>query len=361
VSEFLEAFWSANRNAQFQLGLGAQLNQAGHQDMARFEFIDPLAVAAPLPLPPAHIAVQWRHLVYAALLEQTRMFDIFQRVLFEIIHGERLPGLSQATHRWAHVTEQVFFSHPWSYSVRAVTSTLRPDAGAVRRNAYWRMFAWDLHHGTADGRAYPYVKAEASNRTFSMLFEALLVEVWRGHINRLNFLNANDTDDNAIRTLVRRLQEMLTSRRLSGALSREEYEAVAFAAWLHLVVQYDSPIVVDLNAQSSGGDERLKRIGERVGIAAHARTDSYFQLAAPTSTILRHIENGAVQAAGPAGLYAGAYMNDMLTIITHWSIATGRNVKDPALRQALTGVLTAAAGGAVPGLVAREGTAIVVR
>jgi hypothetical protein len=288
------------------------------------------------------------------------MFDIFQRVIFEIVHGERLPGLSQASQRWAHVTEQLFFNHPWPYSVRAVTSTIRPDAGGVRRNAYWRMFGWDLHHGTPDGRPYSFVKAEASNRTFSMLFESLLSEVWRGYANRLNFVGGNETDDNAIATLVRRIREMLRSRRLAGALSREEFDAVAFASWLHLAVHYDSPIVVDLNAQAAGTDERLKLIGSRVSVPAHARSDSYIQLAAPMSTILRHIESGAVTNAGPASLYAGIYMNDMLLIITHWSIATGRNVKDPALRQSLAGVLTSAGGGTVQAALARQAAPIVL-
>lgn len=49
--------------------------------------------------------------------------------------------------------------------------------------------------------------------------------------------------------------------------------------------------------------------------------------------------------AGPMGLYKGFCTPDVLTIITHWSVATGRNVKDPTARQPLGAVLTAAARG----------------
>ena len=82
-------------------------------------------IALPLPLPP----VQWHHIVYAYLLENTRIVDILRQVVFDWTHGERLPTATVATHRWLQATEQVFFANPWSYSVRAVTSHVRNDAG----------------------------------------------------------------------------------------------------------------------------------------------------------------------------------------------------------------------------------------
>jgi hypothetical protein len=138
-------------------------------------------------------------------------------------------------------------------------------------------------------------------------------------------------------TLVRRLQEMLQSRRNAGTLSREEFDAVAMLSWFHLTVETDTDVVVDLNARAQGSADRLLKIGERVGLPAHARADAYFQLAAPMSNVLLAIESNAVTAAPQ--LYSGFYMNDMLDIITQWSVATGRNVKDATARQPISNVL----------------------
>jgi hypothetical protein len=130
---------------------------------------------------------------------------------------------------------------------------------------------------------------------------------------------------------------MLQSRRNAGTLSREEFDAVAMLSWFHLTVETDTSIVIDLNARAQGVADRLLKIGERVGLPAHARSDAYFQLAAPLSNVLLAIESNAVTAAPQ--LYSGFYMNDMLAIITHWSVATGRNIKDATARQPISSVL----------------------
>jgi hypothetical protein len=271
------------------------------------------------------------------MLENTRIVDIFQRVLFEWLHGERLPNPSIYTQRWIQATEQLFFSEPWSYSVRAIGSRIRPDIGSVRRNAYYRMLGMDLNHGAEDGRPYPYLKADAANRDFAALFEALLIEAWRGYVNVPNLLAANDTDNAAIRTLVRRLREMLLARRYQGNLSRVEFDSVALASWLHLTIEYDTEVVANLSAQAAGLADRLKNIGERVGMPAHSRSDSYIRLAEPMSRLLHAIEATAFDNA--QDLYAGYLAGDLVEIVTHWSVATGRNIKDPTLRQPIGTVL----------------------
>jgi len=345
LSEFLEVIWGAWRNPARQAALGQALVAASHRAMARQDLIDPVfSVVNPVPVDPpwATEPVQWHHIVYAYMLENTRIVDIFRRVLYEWVHGERLSAATQDTQRWIHVTEQLFFPlAPW-YSVRAVTSNIRPDSNAVRRNAYYRLLGMDLNHGTDDGRPYPYTKAVTANRDFAMVWETLLAEVWKSWANRNTSVAENLSDENAITNLVRRLGEMLQSRRASGTLSREEFEAVAMLSWFHLTVEFDTQIVIDLGARAAGIADRLKIIGERVGLPAHARSDAYIQLAVPMSNILLAIENGTITDA--AQLYNGFYTPQMLEIITQWSVATGRNVKEAAFRQPLA-VLSAAGGG----------------
>jgi len=347
-ADFLEEYWRVGRNPGRYLG-ELPAGAAEHIDMSR-DAEDDFGMPAVPPLAPNTVQPSWQHLVYAYMLENTRLVDIFRRVVNEYIHGERLGPPRQTTQRWLQATEQLFFSYPLPYSVRAVTSFLRPDTSAVRRNAYYRMLGMDLNHGTEDGRPYPYNKAGASNREFPSLFEGLLTEVWRGYANRTNWLSENKTDDNAIITLVRRIREMLHSRRQTGTLSREEFDAVATVSWFHLTVEENTDIVEDLGADSGGIADRIKIIGERVGLPAHSRTDSYLRLAPAMSVVLTGIESGAVEAAGPDSLYWGAYQADMLEVITHWSIASGRNVKDETLRRPLSAVLGAGNGSSAGGV-----------
>lgn len=341
VLDYLEAYWQLAAP-----GLPVPADPA----MARGA-LDAAGLPPPVGLGPLH------HIAYALCLENTRLVDIMRRVVAEYRSGERLPAASAPTLRWLQVTEEVFFSSPVPFSVRSLTSLVRPDAAAIRRNAYYRVLGMDLNHGADDGRPYPYVKPDVSNRDFATAFESLLAEVWRGYINRGNLLNANTTDDNAIDELVRRLQEMLNARRQGGNLAREEFDAVTTLSWLFLTIAYDTQVVQDLNATAVGVADRLRLIGERVGLPPHARADSYFQLAAPMSVVLRAIEQNGVAAAGGApSLYRGIYQPFMLQLITHWSIATGRNLKEPAGAPSAGAVLQATAPGAVAPMPARNGT-----
>ena len=345
IADFLEDYWRQGvaGGPGFQLGVpvGALAN---HQELARGTVIDAIGPNGP-PVPAAVPVTGWHHLVYAYMIENTRIFDIFRRVVSEYVHGERLPHATHDTVRWLRTTEELFFSTPRSLTVRSVTSNLRPDDGGVRRNLYWRALGMDLNHGMEDGRPYPYTKADASNREFVTLWESLLTEVWKGFTAAApNFSGVNETDDAAITTLVRRLQEMLLARRLNGLLSREEFDAVACMSWLRLVISMDTNVVVNLSAQAAGEADRLKQIGAMVGLPAHSRTDAYLQLAQPMSVVLRAIENGAATALAQVGglyniLVVPNLSLEMRDIITNWSIATGRNMKDPMRRQTTLPVL----------------------
>jgi len=358
LSEFLEACWLLRDAAQFA-GLppapvpppGLQIPANALDDVALRTMARPVPLDAPpaVPIPPAPAAgapppgAVWPHLSYALMLEQTRMVVIFRRILEMYITGV-LPVVSWQTRNWLRATEELFFASPRLPSVYSLESHLRMDSGARRRNSYFRLLGIDLSHGTDDGRPYPYVKPEAANRDFAAVFEVLLGEVWRAYTNRNNGIGPDTTDDLSTADLLRRLNEMLTGRRLQGALAREEFEAVALMSWLDLTLNFNTAIIGDLAAQGSSAPERLMRIAQRASVAPHARTDSYFQMAIPLSTILRGIESGAITGIpGAQSLYLGLNQADMLTLITHWSIAAGRNIKDPAVRVSPGGAVLPAA------------------
>jgi hypothetical protein len=99
--------------------------------------------------------------------------------------------------------------------------------------------------------------------------------------------------------------------------------------WLHLTLSFNTPIVHDLKADANSAAERLQKIGERVGLPAHSRSDSYFRLATNMSLILRELELGTFNDinGAPALFQTGVFQAAMQETITHWSIATGRDVK----------------------------------
>jgi len=275
--------------------------------------------------------VMWEHLIYAYMLENTRLYDIFGRVLTELLHGEKL-GLAHAdTLRWLRSTEQLWFSDPPApFFLPSIVSHVRPDLGATRRNAYQRMFGMELNHGTDSGVAYPYQKSEAANNDFVSIFEEFLREVWIGMVNVNNSSGPKPTDDAKIAELATRLNNMLLSRRLYGTLSPEEFSIVSMMSWFNVTLSQNFPIIQDLRCEAASPEERLFKIAQRVGLPAHGLSKSYFEIAQPISHILILIETGNVNdVAQVPVLYTPALdpARDMHTIITHWSIVTGRDMK----------------------------------
>ncbi len=274
----------------------------------------------------------WDHLIYAYMVENTRVYEIFRRVLEEYAYGERLGVPSDEGQRWLRTTEQLFYRDNPPFQIYTLASWIRPDIRAVRRNAYQRLFGMDLNHGTDDNRPYPYPRAAAANTEFSATFEELLREVWRAIENVRNQVGANQTDVTTIANLARALFDMLRVRRQEhvGNLARDELFHVSTMDWLHLTLSFNTPIVHDLKADANSAAERLQKIGERVGLPAHSRSDSYFRLATNMSLLLREMELGTFNdpnGGAPALFQTGVFQAAMQETITHWSIATGRDVK----------------------------------
>jgi hypothetical protein len=285
----------------------------------------------------------WDHLIYAYMIENTRIYEIFRRVVHEFLHGEKLgvPGTipvsatileTAESQRWLRTTEELFYRDPPSFFISTITSRVRGDIDATRRNAYQRMFGMDLNHGTDDNKPYSYVKAEAANNEFVATFEEFLREVWIGMENVNNTSGGNPTDDAKIANLAERLHDMLRTRREAGNLSREEFNFVSMMSWFHLTLESDLPIIQDLRAQAASPEERLFKIAQRVGLPAHGLSKSYFDIADSMSRILTEIETGIfnTRAAAPA-LYTpdggGDPEEAMRTIIEYWSRITGREMK----------------------------------
>jgi hypothetical protein len=337
LSRFLEQVW-VGRNSNLQILTPTKLEIPNTAPLA-FELeslIENDVIAAhngtgnpDYPYPPP----VWDHLIYAYMVENTRAYEIFRRVLEEYAYGERLGVPSDAGQHWLRATEALFYRDNPPFQIYSLASWIRPDIRAVRRNAYQRMFGLDLNHGTDDNRPYPYPRAAAANVEFSSTWEELLRQVWRAVVNIQNQVGPNETDITTIANLSRALFDMLRVRRQdnnAGNLGRDELFHVATMSWFHLTLMYNTPIVHDLKADATSPAERLQKIGERVGLPAHSRADSYFHLATSMSLVLREMELGTFNdtAGAPALFQTGSkFQQAMQEATTHWSVATGRDVK----------------------------------
>lgn len=295
------------------------------------------------------------HMIYAYLVENTRIAQIFERLIFLFMHDEKLNKATTPENRiafqWIINTENLFFKNLPNSSYRNISSMIRLFPDATRRNAYFRMFGMDLAFGDLQSNApVTFHKAEFNNQSFIAMFESFLSEIWQAYTNAKNQMGPNTTDMIHIVDTGQKLQEMLMSRRTTEAtfnnyryfnLSREEYAAVVMMSWLFEVVAYDSPVINFLRCNGTTPGERLSNIGKRVGVPAHSKSEGLLDIAPPMNTLLRRIELGDYSNEGTvtdivlAQVNSGPTdpprlaLNDLLLIINNWEKATGHKIKNP--------------------------------
>ena len=278
-------------------------------------FRPPITPTTPLAYP---------HAIEAFCLENTRVVEIFRRVIGHFVHGEQLavpPDKLIAANTtdivsWLRTTEMLFFSPLPALVPYAVTSEIRNDPDIVRRNFYYRFFGADLLHPAPANGNIEQMKPAASNRDFFPTFERLLAEVWRGIV----------------------LLDIMADRRLGGNLQREEFYSTAMLSWLHTALLWNSPIVTALKAEADHPADRLARIGERVGLKPHVHSAAYIQMAPLAGFLMDCIATGTLNDASAAPFYympgAGPFTNFsevMTQLITLYMRATGRDIKAAAV------------------------------
>jgi hypothetical protein len=335
-AEYLEAVWSGPRNRLRAFNLpalqsGALPTSAASPNAFSRSWARAFAeLPAPLPAinPANRLFPNWPHLIYAYMIENTGIVPIVRRVLTEWTSDELLPPATLETQLFMDTTATLFFTNP-NPSFFSLTSDLRPDSAAIRENAYQRLLGMGLSFRSSPGAVAP-PPPRIANTEFVPTLELLLKNVWLGYVNRLNTNNENLTDRQAVADAVADLREMLLTRRTNGTLMREEFMAVAMLSWFHLICEYDTLPVVNMNAQGQNAANRLQKIAALVGMQPSRMADAYFKLADPLSALLIVIEDTTLETIGVERLYDGVFPNftNMLqAIISNWETATGRPIK----------------------------------
>jgi hypothetical protein len=334
---YLEQVWDAETDP-FPAPPGALLEPARRKlrslGLGRFSGQSPAPSSDP-QRPPL-----WDHASYAYVLENTRAVQILRRVVREYRSGETLGVPTAATRQWLDVTESLLFGASNPVAALLPTSTVRPNAEATNRNLYSRLLGLDLAFGNDDNSQAAFPKPAAANVGFVRLFEELLFELWQAMTNERNIAGANAADDDRIFRIAEELGAMLRSRRQKRMIDREELLAVTALGWVELTLSFDTPLVVDLAAQATSPADRLKLIGDKVGLQPHSKSAAMFSMAAELSVFLRAIEASIVKGPGTAWvLYLtvkppGSQTGDpdpigaaSRRVITEWAAASGKDLK----------------------------------
>lgn len=298
------------------------------------------------------------HMVYAYLLENTRMFQIFDKLITMFRQDEKLTkaGLEGITNTNINQlllnTEQLFFKDFGSNSVNAnIVSSLRPGSDATRRNAYHRLLGLGLNWNNYRTNApVEFHKAEYSNKSLIAKLELFLRGFWDAYSNASNTAGVNNTDMFNLKMVVKDLRLQLMSRRSNDAvfnaadygryhLSHEEYSSVIFAAWLKYLVLPGSPLAEYLRCDANTPGDVLVNMGNRIGLPAHTKSDALFDMADDLATFMRSVEMGfyengtiledVVKAHTSAGNPVYQPLQEQwLNILNNWELTTGRSMKD---------------------------------
>ena len=88
-------------------------------------------------------------------------------------------------------------------------------------------------------------------------------------------------------------------------------------------------------------NDRLRKIGDKVGLPSHGKSKNLMELAEPLGLILTMIERGDFHDSNTIkNLYIDtaavpeSIRDIMLKVITHWSIGTGSDIKEGRLKSA---------------------------
>ncbi len=305
------------------------------------------------------------HLIYAYLIENTKILDIFAKVLEIYFNSEDFGTTdNELAFNWLTNSEALFYKND-TLGTSTISSFIRSNPNSIRRNAYWRMFGMDLSFSQSSSESSLYFKSKQANSEFVVIFEKYLSEFWQAYANANNSSGVNSSDYSVLEDLALQLKELLAARRGSttlpfraSTLSKEEYYSVLITSWFLFAISYDSPIVKFLKCQSTTAGERLLKIGSKVGIPCHQKSQTLFEMASAASNILRKIENGGLldnitdirdivraQIISTTDVKTNV-LTDLLTLINNWEKATGHRIKNVDNR--VSGVVNARQNGSVP-------------
>jgi hypothetical protein len=267
----------------------------------------------------------WDHLIYAYMIESTRVCEIFRKLSALYKSGAQLPPPSIASRQFWFMADSVILSPPQAICVWTGASRTPEEEEASRHALYRNTFAREFS-GADENRRAGF--AQSSTPDFFAKFEAFLGEAWRGIVQARSPQAQRDTNHQKLASLAMDLSNQLVTMRERTSLTLEEFRAVAIASMLHVVVSVNSQVVNDLGANAVSSAERLALMGKKCGIAPSPRAPALFEISRPLSVILRALESGAFNdVPGARFLCSNGNLQDLFeTAIGLYNEAVGKDL-----------------------------------
>jgi hypothetical protein len=287
------------------------------------------------------------HLMYAYMMENTKIVQIFEKIIMLYQNGEDLTipmnNTNLLSRPWLDNTHLLFYSNS-PYAIWNDNSLLGSNFEAIRRNAFFRIFGLDLNHGIGENNTQPvlYNRANHTNSGFIAQLENFLKLCWQMIINFSNTSSVNTTDLIALQEQANALKNMLLARRTTENnldnypvlnLSKVEYTSVVMMHWLNHAISYNSPIVREMGAEGVTAAERLSRLGQRVNIPCHSKAGNFLDLAPLLATLLRLVEMDEVDTSYITAIAKPSTREYALitSILYNYQLATGRDLKNQVM------------------------------
>lgn len=277
-------------------------------------------------------AVMVDHLMYACLIESTNAEKVIKTLIEKYVRGDLEIDTAEPIPQVMRTLEMFLFNDRSVDSTFRMESQLRPDMGATRRNAYYRMFGFSLPADTLpDGKPYPFYQPKSSNSNFRRNFERFCEEVWVGIVNHKVTSGARPIDDESIQFHAFEMQKNFLSQRNNGDINIQEFAIVSRFALIHLLLEYPSPFVKAFGINEQSPAQRLFALANIAGVPANGVSESLFRLADPMSLILTLIETGLFNNNARI-LYddtipGNTLPSTMLRIISSYENVTGKSLK----------------------------------
>lgn len=292
--------------------------------------------ASGLPPTDQRFYCPFNHLGYSFLLENTKIFEIFHKIMELYINGETLTHPTIEAARWLQNTTKLMFNDEPIYSNFLVTNKISTSEDTSRRNSYKRLFGADLSHGNSQNQNYP--KSNINNDDFFRVYEEFLKLSWIGQAEYTNTSGTNYTESERIKTLADDLKSMLLSRRTVENslenyefldLSTIEFKSHLRSMWFYHAISYNSPIIKEMSCEGTSAFDRLQKMGSKVGINCHSKTSSFMELAPLFGFWCRSLELDMID---------DGYISSMLTpqtaphkhvtaMINLYEATTGKDIK----------------------------------
>jgi len=271
------------------------------------------------------------HLIWSYFVESTGIVEVFRALFKSYLESDDMLKLNHADDSVMinRIKESINNNFP------IPSSSISPDPEGLRYNAYWRLFGYVIHG--KESILTPELKPSSSNMDFNSNLEKILYEIFQIILDK-DITIEKLGNPSGLALLLNDLGKQLHNRTYNQIEDVAEYWYLNFKA-LREFIKDDDLMVKRLNVRSTGEDQRLIELGERLKVPVALKTVYLFVLAEQMQNFLKKIEDTtAISGTGWDSTTATMLSDphpefgfDLQEIDNAWFQVTGKDPKADAI------------------------------